>query len=116
MPPHDKRRFVEKVDFITTPGYLTGPGAREESGLPPDTGPYKVITNLCVLGFDQETKQMKVESIHPGVTREDIINNTGFELLWDEDLKTSLPPTEEELRILREEVDPMKYIIGRQAS
>jgi len=50
------------------------------------------------------------------VTREDIINNTGFELLWDEDLKTSLPPTEEELRILREEVDPMKYIIGRQAS
>ena len=116
MTPHDKRRFVEKVDFITTPGYLTGPGAREESGLPPDTGPYKVITNLCVLGFDQETKQMKVESIHPGVTREDIINNTGFELLWDEDLKTSLPPTEEELRILREEVDPMKYIIGRQAS
>lgn len=116
MTPHDKRRFVEKVDFITTPGYLTGPGAREESGLPPDAGPYKVITNLCVLGFDQETKQMKVESIHPGVTREDIINNTGFELLWDEDLKTSLPPTEEELRILREEVDPMKYIIGRQAS
>jgi len=59
---------------------------------------------------------MKVESIHPGITKEDIIKNTGFEVMWDEDLKISLAPTEEELRILREEVDPMRLIIGRQAS
>jgi glutaconate CoA-transferase subunit B len=116
ITPHDVRRFVEKVDFITTPGYLTGPEARKEAGLPPGTGPYKVITNLCVMGFDDETKQMKVESVHPGITKEDIIKNTGFQLLWDEDLKTSLAPTGQELRILREEVDPMRYIIGRQAS
>lgn len=116
ITPHDVRRFVEKVDFITSPGYLTGPGAREEAGLPPGSGPYKVITNLCVMGFDQETKRMKVESIHPGITREDITKNTGFELLWDEELATSLPPAEEELRILRDEVDPMRYIIGREAS
>ncbi len=116
ISPHDPRRFVEKVDFVTTPGYLSGKGAREAAGLPPGTGPYKVITNLCVMGFDEETSQMKVESTHPGITKDDIIRNTGFELLWDHDVKESLAPTGEELRILREEVDPMKYIIGRQAS
>ena len=115
ITPHDVRRFVPKVDFITTPGYLTGPGAREAAGLPPGTGPYKIITNLCVMGFDPETKRMVVESIHPGVTKEEVVANTGFELLWAPDLKDSTPPTEEELRILREEVDPLKYIIGRQA-
>lgn len=113
MTPHDAKRFVEKVDFITTPGYLTGPGAREEAGLPPGTGPYKVITNLCVMGYHPEEKQMMVESIHPGVTKEDIIANTGFELLWAENIAQTAPPTEEELRILREEVDPYRYIIGR---
>ena len=116
ITPHDPRRFVDKVDFITTPGYLTGKGAREASGLPPGTGPYKIITNLCVMGFDDETKRMMVESIHPGVSREDIVKNTGFELLWAEEVAPSEPPTQEELRILREEVDPMRYIIGRQAA
>ncbi len=116
ISPHDSRRFVEKIDFVTTPGFLTGPGARKQAGLPPGTGPYKVITNLCVMGFDQETKQMKVESVHPGITREDIVNNTGFEILWDKHIEISLAPTEKELTILREEVDPMRYIIGRQAS
>jgi glutaconate CoA-transferase subunit B len=113
ITPQDKRRFTPKLDFITTPGYLTGKGAREEAGLPPGSGPYKVITNLCVIGFDEETKRMKVESIHPAVTREEIQENTGFELLWAEDLETSEPPREEELRLLREEVDPLRYIIGR---
>ncbi|MBC7345466.1 MAG: 3-oxoacid CoA-transferase, partial [Clostridia bacterium] len=68
MTVQNKRRFVEKCDFITTPGYLTGPGAREAAGLPPGTGPYKVITNLAVIGYDEKTCRMKVESIHPGVT------------------------------------------------
>jgi len=116
IAPHDPRRFVERVDFVTTPGYLDGKGARERTGLPPGTGPYKIITNLCVMGFDRETKRMQVESIHPGVTRENIIKNTGFELLWASPLKSSDPPTVEELRILREEVDPLRYIIGRGAA
>lgn len=116
IAPHDPRRFVEKVDFITTPGYLWGKGAREEAGLPPDTGPYKIITNLAVMSFDEETKRMQVESIHPGVTKDDIVKNTGFELLWAREIKTSEPPDKEELRILRDEVDPMKYIIGREAA
>ncbi len=56
---------------------------------------------------------MQVESIHPGVTREQIVENTGFELLWAPDLTVSEAPTEDELRILREKVDPYRYIIGR---
>lgn len=115
ITPHDPRRFVPKVDFITTPGYLTGPGARERAGLPPNTGPHKIITNLCVMGFDQATKRMTVESVHPGVTRDEIVAATGFDLLWAANVKDSPPPTVEELRILRDEVDPLKYIIGRQA-
>ncbi len=109
----DARRFTNNIDFITSPGYLTGKGAREAAGLPPGSGPYKVITDLCVLGFEEESKRMQVESIHPGVTREQIIENTGFELLWSPDLLPSEPPTAEELKILREKVDPYRYIIGR---
>ena len=113
ITPHDKRRFVEKCDFVTTPGYLTGPGAREEAGLPPGTGPYKVITNLCVIGFDDNSKRMKVESLHPGATREQVAESTSFELLWAKNLKESHAPTKEELHVLRDEVDPHRYIIGR---
>lgn len=113
MTPQDARRFTEKVDFITSPGYLTGPGAREEAGLPPGTGPYKVITNLCIIGYHPEKLQMQVESIHPGVTKERIIENTGFELLWADAISETAPPTEEELRILRTKVDPYRYVIGR---
>jgi acyl CoA:acetate/3-ketoacid CoA transferase beta subunit len=113
ITPQDNRRFTEKIDFVTSPGYLTGPGAREAAGLPPDSGPYKVITNLCVIGFDDETKRMKVESMHPGINKETIVENTGFELLWAEDLKISDPPSKEELSCLRENVDPYRYIMGR---
>ncbi len=113
ITPQDPKRFTEKIDFVTSPGYLSGPGAREEAGLPPGCGPYKVITNLCVIGFDEETKRMQVESIHPGITKETIIENTGFELLWADDLTSSDPPSSDELKCLREEVDPYRYIIGR---
>src|SRR5579875_2989017 len=65
---HDRRRFVDKLDFLTTPGYLTGPGAREAAGLPPGSGPYRVITDLAVLGYHDETKRMEVYSLHPGVS------------------------------------------------
>ena len=109
----DARRFTPKLDFITSPGYLTGPGAREAVGLPPGTGPYKVITDLGVIGFDDETKRMRVESVHQGVTRAKVVESTGFELLWAPAASETPPPTEDELRVLREEVDPYRYIIGR---
>jgi len=108
---HDKRRFVPKVDFITTPGYLTGPGAREEAGLPPGTGPYRVVTNLALMGFDEETKRMKLLALNPGVTLEQVIENTGFELIIPDEVGHNEPPTAEELRVLREEVDPNRLYI-----
>lgn len=109
----DRRRFVEKLDFLTTPGYLTGPGAREAAGLPEGSGPYKVITDLAVLGFDERSKRMQVESLHPDVTFERVQESTGFELLKAPDVGQTEPPRAEELRILREEVDPYRYVIGR---
>ena len=107
------RRFVEKLDFLTTPGYLTGPGAREEAGLPKDAGPYKVITDLAVMGFDARTKRMQVESLHPDVAFETVRENTAFEIGRADRVGQTEPPHEDELRILREQVDPYGYIIGR---
>jgi glutaconate CoA-transferase subunit B len=109
----DARRFIPKLDFVTSPGYIAGRGAREAAGLPPGAGPYKVITDLCVLGFDEESKRMRVESLHRGVPKTRVVENTGFELIWPADPPETSPPTSEELRVLREEVDPYRYIIGR---
>src|SRR5512133_659563 len=111
--PHEKRKFVPKVDFITSPGYLSGPGAREAAGLPPNTGPYRVISTLALMGFDPQTKCMRVESLFPGVTREDVIANTGFEIGFADPLPNLPEPTDEELRILRTEVDPQGRVIGK---
>jgi len=108
----DKRRFVPKVDYITTPGYLTGPGAREKAGLPAGTGPYRVITQLGVYGFDEKTKRMMLLSVHPGVTIEQVKENTGFELIIPDEVGETEPPTEEELKILRE-IDPAGIVLGR---
>jgi glutaconate CoA-transferase subunit B len=113
ITPQDARRFVEKVSFITTPGYLDGPGARERAGLPANTGPHKVITNMAVMGYDGKTMRMRVESIHQGFTFEEVQKNCGFPLLKAEKIVTTPAPTAEELRILRTEVDPNRYIIGR---
>lgn len=110
---HDKRRFVNKLDFLTTPGYLTGPGAREAAGLPPGTGPYRVVTDLAVLGYADETKRMEVLSLHPGVTFKEVQQNTGFELTAHSAITETLAPTEEELQLLRTQVDPNRYLIGR---
>ena len=113
MTVHDTRRFVEKLDYVTTPGWLSGGSSREEAGLPPGSGPYRIITNMAVLGFEEESKRMQVLSINPGHTREEIEENTGFDLLWAKEITETDPPNQEELRILREEIDPEGYFIGR---
>ena len=108
---HDTRRFVPQVDFVTTPGYLSGAGAREAAGLPPGTGPVAVVSTLALLGFDEETKRMKLLATHPGVTVDEVVENTGFELIIPDEVAQNEPPTVEELRILREEVDPGGFYI-----
>src|SRR5262249_48203564 len=95
---HDPRRFVEKLDFLTTPGYLTGPGAREAAGLPPGTGPYRVITDLAILGYHEQTKRMEVLNLHPGVTLDQVRQATSFSLTAREPLNITTPPTDQELR------------------
>jgi len=110
---HDRRRFVDKLDFLTTPGYLTGPGAREAAGLPPRTGPYRVVTDLAVLGYQEQSRRMEVLSLHPGVTREQVQAATGFTLGFCDPLTITELPTAKELQILRDEVDPLRYVIGR---
>jgi glutaconate CoA-transferase, subunit B len=110
---HDRRRFVDKLDFITTPGYLSGPGAREAAGLPPGTGPYRVITDLAILGFHESTRRMQVLSLHPAIDLAQVRQSTGFTLQAADQLGTTIPPSDEELRLLRQAVDPHRYILGR---
>jgi glutaconate CoA-transferase subunit B len=97
---HEKRRFVEHVDFITSPGFLRGGNSRAESGLPAG-GMFRVITELAVFGFDAETRRMKVLALNPGVSRENVQDNTGFDLVFDEQIAITAPPTEHELETLR---------------
>ncbi|MCX7708207.1 MAG: 3-oxoacid CoA-transferase [Anaerolineae bacterium] len=106
----DRRKFAEKLDFITTPGYLTGPGARERAGLPANTGPYRVITQLGVYGFDDSTKTIRLLAVHPGVTVEEVQANSSFPIPVAEPLAVTAAPTEEERRILRE-IDPTGLLI-----
>ena len=113
MTVHNRSRFVEEVEFLTSPGYLGGKGEREEAGLPPHSGPHKIITDLAVMGFSKETCRMSLESMHSGVTLEQVKENTGFELEIPDEIGLTPEPNEDALKILREEVDPLGYVIGR---
>ncbi|WP_026380655.1 3-oxoadipate--succinyl-CoA transferase [Afifella pfennigii] len=101
---HQKRRFVEKVDFVTSPGFLSGGSSRADSGLP-FGGVKKVVTDLAILGFDEKTRQMRVDALQPGVTAEEVQDNTAFDLIVPEGVKVAPPPTEKELAILSD-LDP----------
>ncbi len=108
----DRRRFVETLDFLTTPGYLDGPGARERVGLPAGTGPYRVITQLGLFGFDESVKRMQLLAVHPGVSVAEVIEATGFELIVPDNVATTEPPPAEVIKVLHE-VDPTGMVIGR---
>lgn len=108
-----KKRLPEHVDFITCPGYLDGrPGQREETGLPENTGPSAVITNLGCYEFRE--REMVLASVHTdiGVTLDQVKAEIGWDIRLADDLKDTTPPTAEELRVLREEVDPGKIWVG----
>jgi glutaconate CoA-transferase subunit B len=111
---HDKRRFVPRVDFLTTPGYLTGPSGRENAGLPAGTRPINVVSTLALMDYDDGpggTYRMRLAATHPGVTVQEVVENTAFELIIPEDVPVNDPPSAEELRLLREEIDPDRYYI-----
>jgi glutaconate CoA-transferase, subunit B len=97
---HEKRRFVERVDFITSPGWLRGRDTRRDSGLPVG-GMFRVVTDLAVFGFDANTRRMTVIALNPGVTRKQVQDNTGFEVDFVADAGITDPPTDYELEVLR---------------
>ena len=101
---HEKRRFPEKVDYITSPGWLDGPGAREKAGLPRG-GPSAVVTTMGIMRFNNDTRRAYLASYHPGLIPEEVAQNTGFALDISQAALTQ-NPTDEELRILRDIVDP----------
>ncbi len=108
---HEARRFVEKVDFLTSPGYLSGPGARERAGLPRGTGPWRVVTSKALFGFDDETKKMKLIGVLKGLKVAEVIQGMGFTPLIAAELQELEPPRGNELHVLREHIDPSGIII-----
>ncbi|MDD1776717.1 MAG: hypothetical protein LUQ65_01005 [Candidatus Helarchaeota archaeon] len=105
---HDSRTFVpaEKLFFRSGVGFVDGKKPLIDYGLI-GIGPKCIITDLAYLDFDPKQRRMRIKTVHPGVKVEDVQKNTGFELLKAPDLKETVPPTEKELQLLREKVDPL---------
>ncbi len=106
---HEKRKFVPKLDYLTSPGQLGGGNEREEAGLRPG-GVSVVVTNLGVMRFDPSTKKMVLDRFYPGVTPNDILENTGFDMDVSNAVQAE-PPTKAELDILRNTCDPQRLIL-----
>jgi glutaconate CoA-transferase subunit B len=104
LTPHQKRRFPEKVDFRTSAGFLGGRAEREAANLR-GAGPLAVVTDLGILEPD-ENGELVLTALHPGATAEQAVENTGWQLKVAGELRYTAPPTEDELRILHEELDP----------
>lgn len=104
-PNHSPRSLVEKVDFISGAGYLDGGDARERLGL--GGGPQIVVSNLAVMDFHPDSKRMRLTSVHPGTTVAQVQAATGFELLLpDDEVPETRPPTQEQVRLIRDVIDP----------
>ncbi|HKJ99567.1 MAG TPA: CoA-transferase [Desulfotignum sp.] len=107
---HEKRKFVNQLDYLTSPGQLSGNGSREAAGLRPG-GVSVVVTNLGVMRFDPDTGRMYLDQYYPGTTPGMILENTQFYMDVSRAVQ-ALPPTETELKILRENCDPQRLILG----
>ena len=107
---HEKRKFVKQVEYLTSPGWLDGAGQREKAGLP-GGGPSAVITNMAIMGFDENSKEMYLKGCFPGITPRQIQDNMAFEVDLSRAQEVT-PPSAEELRILREVCDPQRLILG----
>jgi glutaconate CoA-transferase subunit B len=108
---HEKRKMVKKLDYLTSPGFLDGPGARERTGLL-GGGPSLVVTNLCQMDFDPKTKRIRLATVHPGVSVQQVVDNSGFDLIIPQNVPTTELPTYEELELLRA-IDPKGIYIPR---
>lgn len=114
MTKLERRKFVNKLDFMSSPGYLDGtPGAREQAGMPANTGPYKIITQEAIFDFDEETHQMRLIAMMPWMTVEQVLSKMEFEPLIADKVERMEPPTDEELTIIRAQIDPGGLTVSR---
>lgn len=111
---HEKRRFPPRCAYITSPGYLSGPEGRKEAGLKNAHPDITVVTDLAVMAVDKKTGKLQVIKLMPGVTLAQVQENTGFPLNSIPNPSTVALPTNEDLRILREEVDPEGEYLGKE--
>jgi glutaconate CoA-transferase subunit B len=107
---HAKRKFVPRVDYRTSPGWLQGSGSRKAAGLTGE-GPSLVVTDLATMGFDEPSKEMYLQGYYPGVTPAQILDKMGFEVDTSR-ARPIPPPTPQELHILRIICDPQRLILG----
>ena len=107
---HDERKLKKTISFVTSPGHMTGGDSRAKAGL--SGGPSRVITDKAIFGFHPETKQMMVISIHPGNTIEDVVGTMGFAPVVPQHVPYTEPPEKEQLRLIREVIDPRKMYMG----
>jgi glutaconate CoA-transferase subunit B len=107
---HEERKLRTAVSFVTSPGYITGGDSREKAGL--RGGPSRVITDKAIFGFHPETKQMMLLSVHPGNTLVDVLGTMGFAPVVPDHVPTTEPPTPEQLRLIREVIDPQRMYMG----
>lgn len=104
-PNHSPRSLVEKVDYVSAAGYLEGGDARQKLGL--EGGPELVVTNLAVMDFEPVSKRMRLKSVHPGISPQQVQNETGFTLLMPQGTAPETrPPTQVQVRLIREKIDP----------
>jgi len=108
IAPQSRRSFPARVDFVTSPGHVDGPETRRRLGMP-GAGPVRVITQLACYGFSEG--EMVLESLHPGVTLAEVQENLGWDVRRLSALDATAPPTPEELRLLREELDPRRLYL-----
>ncbi len=106
----EERKFRETISFVTSPGFVDGGDSRKKTGL--GGGPSRVITDKAIYGFHPETKKMMLQSIHPGNTLEDVVSSLGFRPGIPSQVPFTEPPTSEQLRLIREEIDPERMYMG----
>jgi len=107
---HEARKLNEAVSFVTSPGYLQGGGEREAAGLRGE--PSRVITDKAILDFEPESRRMRLVSIHPGITLEEVLANMNFRPVVPDRVPTTELPTAEQIRLIREEIDPQGMYAG----
>ncbi len=107
---HEERKLKKAISFITSPGYIAGGDSRARAGL--TGGPSRVITDKAIFGFHPDSKQMMLSSIHPGITLEEVLGTMGFSPMVPEHVPYTEPPTAEQIRLIREVIDPERMYMG----